>query len=453
MQTQAYFENIQSRILEELDKAKVKITIAVAWFTDNDLFNKLCEKSASGVSVELMIFNDEINNNSSNNFSRLESLGGKLYKIGEKDSKTLMHNKFCIIDFFTVINGSYNWSYKAHQNHENITVSTDAGELASQFESEFRRLKERYFGKTEETIAFDVNRVIKRLSLIKTLLDLEETEDIPLQITRLKKFEEEKNLNEIIDDLTNRRYGAAFSKIEDFIKGHSQITIYIDIEINALKLEAKSLEIQLQSLTDEKMEMQKLISNFNVRHTQELGSLIKEILALRKLYAETQEEKQEAEKDEQEYSKEYEVQKNIKIEELSEEEEFSLKKAYREASKLCHPDAVVEKDKNQASALFIELNDAYERNDLEKVKEILRKLKAGTAFTDSSEVLSKKEQLVVYLEELRKKVEALLQELHLIKESEEYQTISNIENWDDYFAEQKGRLKETIKLMKDGEFQ
>ena len=43
----------------------------------------------------------------------------------------MMHNKFCVIDRSTVINGSYNWSYKARQNHENITVSTNAEELAA----------------------------------------------------------------------------------------------------------------------------------------------------------------------------------------------------------------------------------------------------------------------------------------------------------------------------------
>jgi phosphatidylserine/phosphatidylglycerophosphate/cardiolipin synthase-like enzyme len=33
-----------------------------------------------------------------------------------------MHNKFCVIDGQAVITGSFNWSYKARQNHENITI-------------------------------------------------------------------------------------------------------------------------------------------------------------------------------------------------------------------------------------------------------------------------------------------------------------------------------------------
>jgi hypothetical protein len=38
MQTQAYFDDIQLHILHELRKASSSIHIAVAWFTDPDIF-------------------------------------------------------------------------------------------------------------------------------------------------------------------------------------------------------------------------------------------------------------------------------------------------------------------------------------------------------------------------------------------------------------------------------
>ena len=62
MITQAYFEDIQHHIKYELEKAKNSIYIAVAWFTDNELFDILCQKADKGVSVELMLMDDEINN-------------------------------------------------------------------------------------------------------------------------------------------------------------------------------------------------------------------------------------------------------------------------------------------------------------------------------------------------------------------------------------------------------
>jgi len=126
MQTQAYFDDIQLQILYELRKANTSIHIAVAWFTDPEIFEQLCEKAASGVRVELMVFNDSINRNSNIEHERLRELGGVFMMVGDKKkSSSVMHNKFCVIDCSTVITGSYNWSRQAQQNSENITVISD----------------------------------------------------------------------------------------------------------------------------------------------------------------------------------------------------------------------------------------------------------------------------------------------------------------------------------------
>lgn len=117
MTTQAYFEGIEARLLKELDQAQESILVAVAWFTNGPLLNKLCEKCGRGVSVELMVLDDEINNAGTVDLQRLKAVGGKLYMVSQGDGGAIMHNKFCVIDRTTVINGSYNWSYKARQNH------------------------------------------------------------------------------------------------------------------------------------------------------------------------------------------------------------------------------------------------------------------------------------------------------------------------------------------------
>ena len=165
MQTQAYFEDIQYHIKHELGKAKASIYIAVAWFTDEELFEILCRKTNDGVSVDLMLMDDEINNGSGIDYGRLggqafqtrastnktsanaSSGYGKVWKInGANQNGILMHNKFCVIDGETVINGSYNWTNKAKQNHESITVIYEAPDLARQFIAEFNAIKEKHFG-------------------------------------------------------------------------------------------------------------------------------------------------------------------------------------------------------------------------------------------------------------------------------------------------------------------
>ena len=63
----AVFSQIQSALLRELDNAKESIEIAVAWFTNAVLMECLLNKLSKGVSVTLILNNDEINNNESNN--------------------------------------------------------------------------------------------------------------------------------------------------------------------------------------------------------------------------------------------------------------------------------------------------------------------------------------------------------------------------------------------------
>jgi phosphatidylserine/phosphatidylglycerophosphate/cardiolipin synthase-like enzyme len=67
------FEGIEKVILNELKKASFTIWIAVAWFTNSNLFDCLLEKKAQGVNIQIIINNDEINNKSGLDFSSFES--------------------------------------------------------------------------------------------------------------------------------------------------------------------------------------------------------------------------------------------------------------------------------------------------------------------------------------------------------------------------------------------
>ncbi|MBF2708177.1 phospholipase D-like domain-containing protein [Flavobacterium soyangense] len=132
MQTEAIFENIASRIQEEVNKAQKSIYIAVAWFTNKNIFDQLLKKAKEGCAVQIIISNDDINNNSSINFEQLNKYKGKIYKIGNGDNE-LMHNKLCIIDDNTVITGSYNWNEESNNSFENIIINYNSSKLAEQF--------------------------------------------------------------------------------------------------------------------------------------------------------------------------------------------------------------------------------------------------------------------------------------------------------------------------------
>jgi len=136
----AYFDNIRHIILEELDTATDKIIIAVYWFTNQTLFQKIMAKVADGIKVELIIHNDYINNRESGlNFQNFIDSGGIFYF---SDTFNPMHNKFCVIDDKILINGSYNWTYYAEdRNRENILLIKEERETIDAFITEFNKLK------------------------------------------------------------------------------------------------------------------------------------------------------------------------------------------------------------------------------------------------------------------------------------------------------------------------
>lgn len=134
------FENIQSQILKEIKRAKYLIWVAVAWFTDEEIFNVLKEKSLEGVNVQLIISDDEINRGSKLNYQ--EYFETYLVEPFGPYSNNIMHHKFCIIDLNTVIQGSYNWSKKAQYNGENIDTVTNPSH-ALQYANRFIKLKQK----------------------------------------------------------------------------------------------------------------------------------------------------------------------------------------------------------------------------------------------------------------------------------------------------------------------
>lgn len=117
----AVFEKIQAQILEEIESAEFLIWVAVAWFTDETLFNALVKKRQLGISVKIILIDDRINRSSSLDFRSLPTK----WLTPESNYQNIMHHKFCVIDLKKVLHGSYNWTNKAKYNQENISVTKD----------------------------------------------------------------------------------------------------------------------------------------------------------------------------------------------------------------------------------------------------------------------------------------------------------------------------------------
>lgn len=450
MQTEAVFENIAERIQLEINKSQNTIFIAVAWFTNRNIYNQLVKKAESGCTVSLIISNDQINQNSSINFDLIHIGKSKVYKIGNGDTE-LMHNKFCVIDHDTVITGSYNWSYKAETNFENVVITSGDSSLAEQFVTEFNNIRKKYYPNEFHTeIVFPLTKIIKRLEILKNYILLEDVDEVIKESTKLREYDYNSELLEIINNIQTKEYGDAIYKIENFITKNQQLTIWVDTEIAALKLETKVLENQLNAFDNEKIELEKLLSEFQHRHTSELGAIILDILHLRKIkFKEMKEKYEEAENDEKQYREQMDSDKDII--DLTDELKLELKQKFRRATVLCHPDKFANESpeiQNQAETIFKELNEANAKNDMARVSEILANLEKGILTTEISNKLTDKDKLRATINKLRSKVQILEVDIISIKESETYQTIINIKDWDEYFTQTKEKLTKELDDLK-----
>jgi len=452
MQTEAIFDNIAERIQQEISKAQKSIFIAVAWFTNKNLFNELVKKAKNGCTVSLLISNDQINQNSSIDFKQLLTDKSKVYKIGNGDTE-LMHNKFCVIDYSTVVTGSYNWSYKAESNFENVIITSNDTALAEQFISEFNNIRKQFYpDEIKEEIIFPLNKIIKRLEILNNYILLEDIEELIKETSKLKEYDFNADLLEIIDAVRKDEFASAIIKIQNFISKNLQLTIWTDPEIAALKLEIKNLENQLNGYDNEKIELEKLLSEFQHCHSIELGHIILDILKLRKLKFKADKTKfKEAENDERQYREHVNTEREKEIFELTDEQKLELRKKFRKATVLCHPDKFANEPleiQKQAEVIFKELNEANAKNDFKRVFEILANLEKGILSTVKGDKLTDKDKLRATANRLRVKVKILESEIITIKKSETFNTIINITDWVNYFKGIKEKLLEEFEELK-----
>lgn len=457
METIAYFENIPSHLENILNNAKSEIVVAVPWFTDRKLFAILCQQARKGLRVQLLFMDDDINRNGGISFQQLEESGGDIFKVPE--GGRLMHNKFAVIDHQTVVTGSYNWSNKAQTNDENITVITGNLGLAAQYIETYQKMLRSLGYQSVIEPVMDARAINLRLQAIRNLIDLEEMDVLTSQVKKLHGVDEDDELQEIITCITARLFDKAKRQITRYLESHQQLAQYVDPEINQLEMLLQALEINLKALSDQKVEMERKIISFDQLTTENLGKVIEEYLRLRsevlkktseKLETTAQQQEAKKAKDEyEEYQKEYEEVKEECIAKLDDKEQKELKKLYRKASRLCHPDMVDAENKKMAQEVFTKLNEAYKKNDPEAVATICAKLESGQLHMPHRKAMGNKTLLETRIKELQKEVATITGELVAIYKSATYQKIISIDDYEEYFVLQREQLQAAIAELEE----
>lgn len=239
--TQSIFENIENEISAMISTAESQISVAVAWFTNSRLFDGLNNALQRSVKVKVLILDDLLNRNEFGlDFGLLVNNGAEV-RFSKSDRGT-MHNKFCVIDD-KVITGSYNWTYHANVNNENIVVIDEpsiANSYCNQFdilfnsgepitipyehlkwidvtEGDFSELRRNMF---RDVIAKnDENRDLKRIKLIN--LDHAYKSGNTEELIKASLLATEEHLRTIIDVLTSRSQDFTYRLWEENISGNS----------------------------------------------------------------------------------------------------------------------------------------------------------------------------------------------------------------------------------------
>ncbi|OVZ92956.1 DNA repair protein [Yersinia frederiksenii] len=378
-----------------------------------------------------------------------------------------------------------------------------------------------------------MKKLIKRLEIIKSAIELEDDEIIRHQLPYLKSESQDAVLTFIAMAIEQGKFTAALDAISAWLINKQSVTQWQDLELAACKLELKALEEQLRELIDKRNERIQLLDDFNDLYLLRLGPLTKQILHLRKQLAESTLRKAEAEarrrerdyrncqqyisqaideltllkqrwlglsslshetveirqqiqqqtelvtallaeiqelekgfntrntestRQAREEAKEkyerYQEQQNDAEQrhdnerKLSADQRQELKRLWRQASRLCHPDLVADEFKEKAHQLMVQLNQARQRGDFSAIHTLLESLKQGLEPLMASDLIDDLERLRRKISEVRHQIDAMLHELDALEKEESWRLATSLPDKDGWFKEQENLLSKTLNLLK-----
>ena len=121
---------IAARIVQEIQRARISIDIAIYTFTETEIANALIAAKNRGVAIRIIADSEEAIGAGSV-IPRLEKAGFQLKRTAGIGTG-IMHNKYAIFDGQVLLTGSYNWSFSAeNSNFENAIFVRDPAVISS----------------------------------------------------------------------------------------------------------------------------------------------------------------------------------------------------------------------------------------------------------------------------------------------------------------------------------
>lgn len=282
-------QQIRLEIIDAIKKAKKNLHLAVAFFTDLGIAAELVNARDRGIDVKIVISDSNINDN------LLDQYGSKLtFRVF---NRSLMHQKYLIVDSRLVIHGSYNYTNAAYKkNKEIVTVSMEGKKFLIEFNQLYMESKEYKTSINDDDISNPVQfndsldnvlSGILRSNLVQ--FDVQEIEDEggkdakqangskEIFITRINQYFQDFRQSISTNSAKIEQIKAQLVAAGDQVK--ERVLLKRDEEINEIRLKSQS---DLESIEDEvsllkgkqsessgfKDKIQTKIDELNLLHTQ-----------------------------------------------------------------------------------------------------------------------------------------------------------------------------------------
>lgn len=126
-------DNCAQEIVLAIDNAKNYIYVAMYYFTSRPIAQALVKAKNRGVDVRVCLDEEQLYYE----WTKSKFLENKDVNIRLISGSGIMHNKFCIIDGYITITGSYNWTVNADlKNDENVLI-IKSREIAKIYREQF----------------------------------------------------------------------------------------------------------------------------------------------------------------------------------------------------------------------------------------------------------------------------------------------------------------------------
>lgn len=449
METAAHFDNIPEEISRRFNAATAEIILVGNWFSEHSLFDALCQQAGRGLPVRLVVPEKEIMPPGGRlNLQRLRDIGGTIFELPEECGLDLhMPHRFCVIDRHTVILGDR--ATQASEKH--ITVISNSADIGVDYLNAFDALLRR----SDQSTARDNSDIRHLLDTLGHYALLEEWEAITARLAAHHPTAPE--LQPLLAILENRDSWAAIDWIDNFLANTTALTVATDQDIELLRLNLRSLELQFTALSNEKAEIDRLVHAFSLRTNHEVGKLLTQYLELRARKLRQQASREEAAQEEadrawtdyEEYRTANERSRENRLPpQLPPHDLKELKRLYRQTCQKCHPDKVNESNREQANQLFVQLQTAYRNGNLAEVRAIHAAVRDEPMFVDSSKLLDESQSLQHAITLLQRDLERLYTEIHELRRTEAYCTCKNVDDWDDYFVRKRASLELAISQLR-----